>query len=250
MKSFSRIRIPGVLALLLVCALIAPAQWDKKPYTEWSEREAQKLLDDSPWAKIQTFTDSTTGNARQDSNASRIAGTVNINFRIRFFSAKPVRQATTRIIELQQKSNIDAEFAGRLRALANADFKDHIVVTVLCDADRQSYQIQEATALLHARSTADLKNDTFLEVKGKKVYIQEYQPPRGDGFGARFIFPRLVDGAPFITPETSEVRFYSELSKGVAARPGPAGSASTPLVYTLNMRFKVSAMNFGGKLEY
>jgi hypothetical protein len=42
---------------LLAGALAVAAQWDKKTPTEWSEREAQKLLNDSPWAQTQTFSD-------------------------------------------------------------------------------------------------------------------------------------------------------------------------------------------------
>ncbi|MCI0389485.1 MAG: hypothetical protein MOB07_12080 [Acidobacteria bacterium] len=55
MKDINR----GVIAaaLCLVCSLIAWAQWEKKPYTEWSEKEAQKLLNDSPWSQTQVFSD-------------------------------------------------------------------------------------------------------------------------------------------------------------------------------------------------
>lgn len=46
-------------------------------------------------------------------------------------------------------------------------------------------------------STAKYKNNTFLEIKGgKRMFIQEYQTPRPDGFGARFIFQRIVDDKP------------------------------------------------------
>jgi hypothetical protein len=252
MKRFNRVRMPGGLALLLMCALIAPAQWDKKPYTQWPERDAQKLLNDSPWCKTQTFTDNpqatNAATGRPDPNASRIDVIVNVNFRIRFFSAKPVRQAVCRLIELEQKGKVSEDLAARLKALATSEFRDHIVVTVVTDADRASARLQEAMALLSSRSTAHLKNNTFLEVKGQKVFLQEYQPPRSDGFGARFLFPRLVNGLPFITPETDEVRFYSELSDGAVAR--PVGASGAPLIYTLNVRFKVSAMNFQGRLEY
>jgi hypothetical protein len=39
--------------VLFYCAAPAPAQdfWKKKPYTEWSEKECRRLLEDSPWAK-------------------------------------------------------------------------------------------------------------------------------------------------------------------------------------------------------
>ena|ERR1051326_4566449 len=249
MKSLNRARMPGVLALFLICALITPAQWDKKPYTEWSEKESLKLLDDSPWAKTQSFVINP-GTAGGRSSGSSIQTNIQINFHIRFFSAKPVRQATSRIMELKQKGNINEEFLTKLKNLANSSFNDRIVVTVVCDSEQHGPSVQEAAMLLQNRTTANLMSNTFLEVKGQKIYLQEYQSPRGDGFGARFLFPRLVDGKPFITPETSEIHFYSELSGGSPIISGSSSSSSGSPTYTLNQRFKVSAMNFQGNLEY
>lgn len=251
MKTFGHIRALGALVLLLICAIFALAQWDKKPYTEWSEKETQKMLNDSPWSKTQTFIASTetTGSIRPNAGA-RLTDTFPVNFRIRFFSAKPVRQALSRAMEQKMKGNINEQLAAQLKSFATGDFHEFIVITVSCDSEHRGGPLHDATALLQKRSTAELKSDTFLEVKGQKVYLQEYQSPRNDGFGARFIFPRLVNGEPFITAATDEVRFYSELSGPAAARSGPSGPTSTTMTYTLNMRFKVSAMNFQGKLEY
>jgi hypothetical protein len=83
--------------------------------------------------------------------------------------------------------------------------------------------------------TAVLKNNTYLELKsGQKLFLEEYVPPGKDGFGARFIFLRQPEGKLFITPDTSEVRFYSELTNDIK----------------LNMRFRVPDMNYNGKIEY
>jgi hypothetical protein len=93
----------------------------------------------------------------------------------------------------------------------------------------------QAASLLDRQSTAQLKNETYLTIKGgKRVFLLEYQPPRKDGLGARFVFPRNVDGQPFITLETDEVLFHSTLNAGPE----------------LNMRFKVKDMIFAGNLEY
>jgi hypothetical protein len=87
---------------------------------------------------------------------------------------------------------------------------------------------------------------------GRHVFLQEYQPPRNDGLGARFIFPRLIDDKPYNTAESGEIHFVSELSQGGApsgvvsrsqAGDGPGGSSGT-MNYRLDRRFKVAAMNF------
>lgn len=252
MESPGHIRALSALALVLVCAIFALAQWDKKPYTEWSEKETQKMLNDSPWSKTQTFIASTEtfGTTRPDGGQGRFVNTFPVNFRIRFFSAKPVRQALSRAMEEKMKGNINEQLTAQLKSFATGVFNEYIVITVSCDSEHRGGPLHDATALLQKRTTAELKSNTFLEVKGQKVYLQEYQSPRNDGFGARFIFPRVVNGEPFITPATEEVRFYSELSGPESARSGPSGPTSTSMTYTLNMRYKVSAMNFQGKLEY
>jgi hypothetical protein len=227
----------SVILVLSVLLMSASAQVDKKPYTEWSEKDALKVLNESPWGQTQTATDLTnvTGVARSDSSSSRIANVDQVNFRIRFFSAKPIRQAVSRMIELQMKDKLNNDMKGKLKALANADFPDYVIVTVLCESPNASTKFQEATAALFKLTSADLKNNTYLLTKsGKRVFLQEYQPPRNDGFGARFVFPRLVDGEPYITPESGEILFHSEPPKFVE----------------LNMRYKVKDMMFNGKLEY
>src|SRR5216683_8054202 len=80
------------IAAFLTLSITASAQWQKKPYGEWSEKEVLNVLDSSPWGQTQTVTDTTnmvdTGR-RVDSGQSRVAEVPQIRFHIRFFSAKP-----------------------------------------------------------------------------------------------------------------------------------------------------------------
>jgi hypothetical protein len=237
MEATNRQRLLVIVVLLLVFAGSASAQWDKKPYTEWSDKDATKILNNSAWGQTQTLTDTSnmTGNNRADSAQSRISDVTSVNFRIRFLSSKPIRQAFSRIIELQQKGEVNEQLAKQLSSLANADFPDYAIVSVLCDSQSQSSKLQQANAGLYKFTTAELKPSTYLQAKGgQRVFLQEYQAPRKDGLGARFVFPRMVDGKPILTPESGEVVFHSEL----------------PNLVVLNMRYKVKDMMFNGKLEY
>jgi len=219
-----------------------PAQWDKKPVAEWTEKEATKLLNDSPWGKTQSFDSAVelyrgpqTG--RQGTSSATTAAppqAVHLFFRVRFFSAKPIRQALSRLIELKQKAGVKEEMAEQLKQFASGEFLEYIVVAVTSDSSDIGANAQQAGALLR-RNNAELKNSTFLEIKGgKRLFLQEFQPARNDGFGARFIFQRLVDGKPFITPESEEIHFVAPLSD----------------TYRLDRRFKVKDMMYEGKLEY
>src|SRR5207244_6371313 len=57
MKPVCRLLLVSVFGLMLAHPLSISGQWNKKPYTEWSEKEAMKLLNDSPWGQTHTFTD-------------------------------------------------------------------------------------------------------------------------------------------------------------------------------------------------
>jgi hypothetical protein len=52
--------------------------------------------------------------------------------------------------------------------------------------------------------------------------------------GAKFIFPRTLDGQPFIDANSGELRVNIQLGKTVK----------------VNRRFKVAEMMYDGKLEY
>jgi len=224
--------------LTLTFAVSAPAQWQKKPYKDWSEKEALNVLNNSPWGQTQVYTDTShmfdEGRAVV-SNQKREIEVPEVRFRIRLFSSKPVRQATSRLIELMQKGQLSKQLAAQLDGLANAEFPDYIIVTVTTEADKAGSLMGLAASLLDRQTTVSLKNNTYLSVKGgKRVYLAEYQAPRKDGLGARFVFPRMVDGKPFVTADSDEIFFFSELDNGPE----------------LSMRFKVKDMMFDGKLEY
>jgi hypothetical protein len=267
MKIANRFLTWIAFAMFITIPLAAFGQWNKKPYTEWSQKEALKVLDDSPWSQKQIFTD-TSKNASTTTNSSgqsstAIAEVINVSFQVRLFTAKPVRQAFSRTIELQQKEKVTGQLAEKLKSLASAEFPDYIIVTVTCDSDKASNMLQQALKLMTSLTTGELKNDTYLLTKnGQRVFIQEYQPPRNDGFGARFVFPRMVDGKPIVTPESGELLFHSDfggnsrLNSTIPNTSLPnsrdAGQlrGATAFGFTINTRFKVKDMMFDGKLEY
>lgn len=234
-------------ALFLVAILAAAvcAQKQNKPWTEWSKKEAESILNDSPWGRTQIETDVSElfysptaqggggANARSRAEQGATNEQIYVRYHIRFFSARPVRQAHVRIIEINDK-HLDREMAERMHRFAELTAKDSIIVTVAYESNDQRYS-GKALQLFGSRNTGSLKNSTYLERNdGQRLFLEEYVPPGKDGFGARFIFRRHDDGVPFITPDAGEIRFFSEMSKDLK----------------LNTKFKVADMIVDGKLEY
>jgi hypothetical protein len=237
-------------AALLFALTAATAQKKDKPWTDWTKKDAEKMLDNSPWAQTQTDTDTSqmffsptaptgTGSMTQSQSVNidrSITGAtnqaVNVKFHVRFFSARPVRQALARIMELDRKP--PSEVVAKLHSFAELKSTDSIIVTVTFESTDQRYSGVVMQAF-NSAVTGTLKNDTYLQRNdGKQIFLEEYVPPGKDGFGARFIFLRELDGQPFIRKDSGEVRFYAKYSNGIK----------------IDRRFKVADMIYDGELEY
>jgi len=243
-------RLPVVLALLvpaLVAGVTVIGQNQEKSWKEWSKKDAEKVLTDSAWAHVQVDTDTSemffqpttdsrsgrapNGNSRLEQGATNQA--TSIQYAIRFFSARPVRQAFMRIIQSQRK-DLEPDVVARMNSFAEVPAGESIIIAVTIEGtDKRS--LGKVMQIVESAATGTLKNTTYLERNdGKRLFLQEYVPPGKDGFGARFIFPRMVDERPFLTTDFQDVRFVSEFGTAVK----------------LNMRFKVADMMVDGKLEY
>lgn len=244
---FASIACAVLLSSSLVFAHVAPIQKTDKPWKEWSQKEAEKILSSSPWAQTQVDTDtsemffSPTNDPRRGSRTAATDGarlesgatnqSVNVKFIVRFFSARPVRQALVRLMELKQKP--DPEMAQRLHAFAELKSTESIILTLSVETTDQRYAGVAMQALSSA-ITATLKNETYLERDGKRLFLHEYVPPGKDGFGARFIFLRMLDEKPFIDGNSGDVRFLTKYPGGLK----------------VDRRFKVADMIYDGQLEY
>jgi hypothetical protein len=242
MKRFMILAVFLVLVAVVQIATSTRAQ--EKSWKEWSKKDAEKILSKSPWAHLQVDTDlsemfyqPTHSSARAPNANSRLEeGATNqetkITYGIRFFSARPIRQAFVRMLQLEQKP--DAATNERLTAFAEVVSDNSIIIAVTVEGtDKRS--LGKVNQIINSANLGTLKNSTYLERRdGKRNFIEEYHPPGKDGFGARFIFLRNMDEKPFLDANSGDVRFVSEFSSGVK----------------LNMLFKVSDMMLDGKLEY
>jgi hypothetical protein len=236
------------VALLLICGLVAGAGWAQKterkakPWTEWSRKEADKMLSDSPWAKTQVVNDASTilpasvsapgGTSGRRSRSVAVDQGVPLNFHICLLSAKPIRQAWARRIELRQKPSED--FKQQLLKFVETGSDEWITIGVTFDSTER--QISESVLQVLNNATTDgLRDNTYLELKdGKRLLLDAYRNPARDLLGARFRFRRIVEDRPFVSPESGELRFHSELFQNLI----------------LNARFKVADFTYEGVFEY
>ena len=247
-----RILFSSLLLALCACAVFGQKT---KPWTELSEKEAAKILNDSPWGQTQTEgrEDSPSSSSaitsvaspRRDTervlssnDANRIESGVpkedkSIRYRTRFLSAKPVRGAFARIL-LLKRPEPDENLSTQLQGFVDRDFGDYVVIVLTPEAADPKL-VGPTMELLTGATTDTLKDKVYLERKdGKRLTLADYRPPGPDGMGAKFVFMRTLEGQPFLTAESDNVRFFAQLNEKMK----------------LNVKYKVSEMMYDGKLEY
>src|SRR5215207_6058063 len=137
--------IVAVLLLTTSIAINSSAQKKLKPWQEWSRKDAEAILNDSAWGKTQTDTDTSemmfrpqaapdarSGASNADALRDERGGATNqasvVKYRIRFLSAKPIRQAFTRLIALDQSSD-NPKVAASLNEFVGRHFDRWIAVS-------------------------------------------------------------------------------------------------------------------------
>jgi len=224
------------LTICLAAAGSVVGQKQPKPWKEWSKTDAQKILSDSPWAHLQVdqdFVEPTPLTRPPDPSIdTRLKQNEGMTYGIRFFSARPVRQAFVRMIQLQKK-DLSPEVMTRLNTFAEVASEDSIIIAVTIE-NPDANILGKAMQVVRNATTPGIKNTTYLERSdGKRIFIEQYTPPGGDGFGARFIFPRMLDGKPFLSNDFTMVRFVSDRGQSIK----------------MNMPYKVKDMMLEGKIE-
>jgi hypothetical protein len=181
--------------------------WEKKPFDTWSQKECSKLLTDSPWVEDLTLmaegiSQSTTGDDGQQ---------LNFKYQIQFRSALPVRQAMVRQMQLAQKYDTlgpeqKQQFDQSAKTFLSADFSDVVVVYVTYKGNSQD-KSRELDRYWQSQTMDLLKNNVFLRnSKGEQVALSKFIAPQGAERSFQFIFPRQINGKPFIALEDKSLQ--------------------------------------------
>ena len=223
-----RLLVPVLLLLAF------PFSFLEKPFTGWSLDEAVAVLNDSPWARQTTFTEVVEGIGSGVRGEKEIFNT----FYTRILSSLPIRQAFVRVeqhahdydsLSTSEKARVDELSAPGLEL----DFEDWIVLAVSFRSNDPDDE-REVNRYLEVSTTDSLKNLAFLSTsRVSQVRLRGYIPPQGDGVGAKFVFPRAVDGRPVVADDTETLVFELEIPE------------AEPI---LSVTFVVRELKWGGEL--
>jgi len=197
--------------LFLSFGFADPVTPPRKPIESASLEETVAVLNKSAWARQQTYTRLVGGIGSGVFGEKELYST----FFVRFLSAPPIRQALLRLAELGSgHEELDEvrrqELAAAVRALERPS-QNFIVVTVNFrsndpDTERSMKQFFQSQTL------ETVKNRVYLStVRHPNVPVVAYFPPRGDGLGARFVFPRQIDSDPVVAASDQTVSFQLDV---------------------------------------
>ncbi len=198
--------------LFLTLALLVTAAWGGpvrlESFAEWSLSEAIEILNSSAWARNETFTRVVSGVGSGVSGEKEIYNT----FFVRFLSARPIREAYTRVQQIQfgydqLTEEEKRQFDELTRAGLELDVENWIVVAVSFRSNDPEEESQ-VRQFFESETTQTLRNRAFLSTEQfPQVELAAYFPPSEEGVGAKFVFPREVDGIPVVSPESEGVTF-------------------------------------------
>ncbi|HXG90980.1 MAG TPA: hypothetical protein VNN73_01260 [Blastocatellia bacterium] len=240
-----RKRILGLFLLsFLTTHALAQDFWNE-PFEKWNRGQVLKIINDSPWARSETLTTLLGG---RDAGLQGNKEIYN-KFTVRFFSALPVREAYVRMMQILNKydeMNDDQrrDFDSRFKRALNLDVNDRVIIS-LDFASNDNDTNREMKLFLDTARTDTIKQNVYLiSQRLGRIELREYFPPSSDGTGAKFIFPRSVNGKEVVDPADKEVRF--EFNFPLIDR--NAGGARN--MQRLLVNFKVPKMLYRGQLSY
>lgn len=230
--------------LFITIALFSKDVWDK-PFSQWNRGDVLRILNNSPWARVETFgsamgRDLDTGRIGDAGAGARGERESFNKFTIRFFSALPIREAYVRMFQIsnnydQMTPEQRQEFDARFNRALSLDVKDRVIVAV--DFASSDPDANRDMKLFFDTSTAEtLKQNVYLISQGLgRVELKEYYAPSSDGTGAKFVFPRTINGTAIIQPGDREItlEFYVP-----------------PVDQKLFVKFKAAQLAYRGELSY
>jgi len=237
--------VPAILLSLFVATTLTAQEFWDEPFEKWNAKYVSRMISDSPWSQNQTLSTPLSG---KDSGLQGEKEIYN-KFTVRFFSALPVRQAYVRMMQLLNKYDEMApaqrtEFDSRFKRALTLDVSDRVIVAIEFASNDPDANREMKQYLATAR-TETIKQSVYLigEHIGR-VSLKEYFPPSADGTGAKFVFPRVLNGKPVIAAGDKEARF--EFLVPLIDR-NAGGQTNRE---KLSVPFKVDKMVYKGELSY
>ena len=243
-------------AFSLVSLAFAQQEWERKPYSQWTRTEAEAVLNDSPWVAHQEL------RIKFDKQSQKAAGSysgvsacaaaqaqtevtsqvpVDFIFTVRLRSALPMRQALSRLKQLQADSKMSAKelatFDAQVKGLLECPACTNNYIVTLSSKSTNSPGADVVYTTFKGAQFTDLQRFVYIaNERGESRPLIHFVPPKVPSDEAIFFFPRLDEkGAPLLTNDNKELLLKFSNNQ--------VGSID-------NFKFNLSRLMMNGKIEF
>lgn len=228
------VAIATVCLFMVLFAYAGPNNfWETKPYTEWTLKEVEKILQNkSPWTQTHLLDTAPTSVqiGSTSTGGGKGGGDVTTKVIINWF-ARPIREATARYQILQNPKITKAQLDAILSR--NPKFIEVMVTDLPLGRGGRGARGGSGSASGADEEIAKFKESTFLQTKaGQKIPIANMVMPRGRGEALTLQFARELDGKPTMTAEDQEITLSIRIGEKI-----------------YKFKFKLAEMMVSGKLE-
>jgi hypothetical protein len=228
-----------------------------KPFQHWSKSEAEKILNNSPWAKQQEVrikfdkeTQTAAGSYSGVSGAAAAQSKTEVTsqvpadfvFTLRLRSALPVRQAVVRLKQLE--TNIEKmdpkdqlAFEAQIKGLLDCPACANNYVITLSSKSKSNPGADAVYTSFKGGRLADLQRYIYIaNERGDRRQLIHFVVPKAPGDEAIFFFPRLDEkGAPLLALDNRELLINLANNQADAIT---------------NFRIDVTKLMLNGKVEF
>jgi hypothetical protein len=198
---------PQLIGILLALMSGAPPSWiTQEHFSKWPLNKAVQVLNVSPWARHETFTRVISGVGSGISGEKEIYNT----YYVRFLSARPIREAYARIQQIQHgydkmPQEKRRQFEESQLPNLDLDVSKWIVVSVSFRSNDPNEE-SSVRRFFQSETVQTLKTKAFLSTPScPQVELSAYFPQREESVGAKFVFPREVNGVPVLTKDCQNI---------------------------------------------
>jgi hypothetical protein len=259
----------GVLAILIVAVLTVRAEdfWVKKPWTQWSKDECNRIMEDSPWTKKWSkgevnLTAAMPGVSGAASEGAGGEKTPEIHYFVQLRSSLPIREAVVRQQQIQQHYDkmTDAqkkEFDSSAQEFISRTYPDVIFVHVDYGSNIQTFERQMAVYFKSIRPESVPVDFYLINERGERESPAKFVSPPNGSYAFEMLFPRLKASEPFVHDgdKSLSIQFINPAVGTQSANGGDPVTTLDPSLTPFNrervlIQFKLDKMMVNGKLSY
>ncbi len=239
-----KIALATLISFLSLTSLLAADFWDQKPYNEWTQKECERILADSPWAYPYAITGvsipgmmnfetsrQTPSRSFGDSNAGGSTGDreVHLIMQIRFLTAKPLKAAIGQMRLIADPENTVLE--SQVKQYVDQENGPEVAVEITFRSEPEGHPaIRQIEGFFRTATLPSLQNKVWLSEGSRDVHVPilRYQGPYEGYSGALLFFSRFDEsGKDYFENPEDDILFHLEADFGMVDL----------LTKTKNMRF-------------